>query len=337
MGTLMARKGILTSALTPPTPTDNTSSEKPRLMPRGAVGALQSTLTKLQENAVQDIDVSLIDNAGVEDRLGIDDAAQTQLIESIKEYGQQVPVLLRPHPTAQGRYEIVYGRRRLMALRALGLPVKAMVRHLDDQALVMAQGQENNARQDLSFIEKASFAAQLQAAGYDRQTIAAALSVDMPMISRFLKVGTAFSIDFLRQIGSAPSIGRDRWLRLADLLKSLPDKPERLARLFLKDSFVALPSDERFEMVLAAMKAETSEDAPSSDAKPKADAIAKPQKRQLTGRDGKPLADLKSTQRGVTLTIPSSSSDGFDTWFETHAEELLQDLHGRWKKQATED
>lgn len=60
----MARKGILTSALTPPTPTDNTSSEKPRLMPRGAVGALQSTLTKLQENAVQDIDVSLIDNAG---------------------------------------------------------------------------------------------------------------------------------------------------------------------------------------------------------------------------------------------------------------------------------
>ncbi|EEW61109.1 MAG: plasmid partitioning protein RepB [Tritonibacter mobilis] len=333
----MARKGILTSTLTPPLSTDDTSSDKPRMMPRGAVGALQSSLTKLQESAVQDIDVSLIDNAGVEDRLGVDDIAQSQLIESIREYGQQVPVLLRPHPTAQGRYEIVYGRRRLMAMRTLGIPVKAMVRHLDDQALVMAQGQENNARQDLSFIEKASFAAQLQAAGYDRQTIAAALSVDLPMISRFLKVGTAFSIDFLRKIGSAPSIGRDRWLRLADLLKPLQDKPECLARVFMKDDFIARSSDERFEMVLAAIEAETSAVASSPSTADKTEAPVKPQKRQLARRDGKPIADLKSTPRGVTLTIPSRSADGFDSWFETHAEALLQDLHDRWKKQAAED
>jgi ParB family chromosome partitioning protein len=38
-----------------------------------------------------------------------------------------------------------------------------MIRQLDDHALVMAQGQENTARQGLSFIEKASFTAQLSA------------------------------------------------------------------------------------------------------------------------------------------------------------------------------
>jgi ParB family transcriptional regulator, chromosome partitioning protein len=45
-----------------------------------------------------------------------------------------------------------------LALRDLGQPVRALVRDFDDAALVMAQGQENGARRDLSFIEKANFA-----------------------------------------------------------------------------------------------------------------------------------------------------------------------------------
>ena len=140
----MARKGILSTNITP----SSGAPGRQRPTPQGAVGALQSSLTKLQENAVQDIDPELIDNAGLEDRLGLDAAEQARLTESLQTYGQQVPVLLRPHPEAKGRYEIVYGRRRLAALRALGLPVKAMVRQLDDHALVMAQGQENNSRSD---------------------------------------------------------------------------------------------------------------------------------------------------------------------------------------------
>lgn len=106
--------------------------------------------------------------------------------------------------TKPQRFEIVYGRRRCAALRDLGRPVKVMIRQLDDQALIMAQGQENTARQDLSFIEKASLAAQLDALSYNRQTIADALSIDLPMVSRMLKVGGAFDIAFLKKnrIGS---------------------------------------------------------------------------------------------------------------------------------------
>ena len=58
----MARKGILTTDIKRPDTAP--APEKPRMMPRGAVGALQSSLSKLQESAVQDIDASLIDDAG---------------------------------------------------------------------------------------------------------------------------------------------------------------------------------------------------------------------------------------------------------------------------------
>lgn len=320
----MARRGILTPSTDAPKSARRVADPP---TPRGAVGALQNSLSRLQENAVQDIDPHLIDAAGVVDRLGVDETADASLRDSLRVYGQQVPVLVRPNPDAPGRYHIVYGRRRVLALRDLGLPVKAMVRHLDDQALIMAQGQENTARQDLSFIEKASFAAQLDAVDYDRQTIAAALSMDMPMISRVLKVGRAFDIDFLRRIGSAPGIGRDRWMALADAMKGAA------TRAYVDNMLSVAPfletSDARFEQVLAWATGAVPKATPKHSAKP---AI-----RSLNTRDGAPLADIRRTARGLTLTIPTHSANGFDAWLEAHADALLHDLHDRWQKARSED
>ncbi|WP_271881970.1 plasmid partitioning protein RepB [Phaeobacter italicus] len=322
----MARKGILSTDTSPSTA--NRPEPKARMMPRGAVGALQSSLTRLQENAVQDIDPALIDDAGLEDRLGLDDAAQNQLVESLRTYGQQVPVLLRPHAKVQGRYEIVYGRRRLKALRELGQPVKAMIRQLDDHALVMAQGQENTARQDLSFIEKASFAAQLQDGGYDRQTIAAALSIDMPMVSRMLKVGTAFDMGFLRQIGSAPGIGRERWMALAAAMQE-PGARDRVLSGMKGPLFPTGPSDAKFEAALALAQQTHSE-------KPKAKP-AKAPARVIEGPHGRPLADLRRNGKGVSLTIAAKDNAEFDAWFEANAETLLKDLHERFTMETSEE
>ncbi|MHA3980810.1 plasmid partitioning protein RepB [Halovulum sp. GXIMD14794] len=321
----MARKGILTT--TAKATAEKDSAPRPRMMPKGAVGALQSSLTKLQENAVQEIDAALIDDAGIEDRLGQDSQAFSQLKESLATYGQQVPVLLRPHPKTKGRYEIVYGRRRMKALRELGLPMKAMVRQLDDHALVMAQGQENTSRQDLSFIEKASFAAQLQDAGYDRQTIAAALSIDLPMVSRMLKVGTAFDLPFLRQIGSAPGIGRDRWMALATLFQDTAAR-SRAATFMKRPEFVTLESDARFEAVFerAARKPETRSRPP-----------APPKPRTVRSTDGKALGEVRATKRGVSVSIPANTAEGFDLWLNDNAEAVLQELHERWKNQRSEE
>lgn len=322
----MARKGILSPGISAekgaPAPS---KSRSPAPAPRGAVGALQSSLTKLQESAVQDIDPTLIDNAGFEDRLGGDLETQKQLKASLETYGQQVPVLLRPHPAKPGRFEIVYGRRRLAALKELGLPVKAMVRQLDDHALVMAQGQENTARQNLSFIEKASFAAQLNEAGYDRQTIADALSIDLPMLSRMLKVGGAFALDFLRQIGSAPGIGRDRWIALAKLFEDQAALSR--AKTFMKTPAFQIPSsDARFEAVFERASRKPEKSAKKSTPKP----------RTLRSAEGQALGDIRTNTKGVTLNIAAKSAQGFDQWLNTHAEALLQEIHDRWKKEGRE-
>ena len=322
MGALMARKGILSSETKAPAPPQERPTPKPSTAPRGAVGALQSSLTRLQENAVQDLDASLIDMAGVEDRLGIDDESQRKLEESLRTYGQQVPVLVRPHPSQAGRFEIVYGRRRLKALKAIGVPVKAMVRHLDDHALVMAQGQENTARQDLSFVEKASFAAQLDASGHDRQTIADALTIDLPMVSRMLKVGNAFDLAFLRKIGSAPSIGRDRWLTLAKLVQE-PEAKSRAEEATTVDTFSDLTSDERFESIFKAA---------NNKPTPKAPAPTASETRTLRNQDGKALAEVRRTPRGVSLNISARTAGGFDKWLDTHAEELMRGIHDRWRQ-----
>ncbi|WP_340246030.1 plasmid partitioning protein RepB [Sulfitobacter pontiacus] len=318
----MARKGILSSETKAPAPPQERPAPKPSTAPRGAVGALQSSLTRLQENAVQDLDASLIDMAGVEDRLGVDDESQRKLEESLRTYGQQVPVLVRPHPSQSGRFEIVYGRRRLKALKAIGVPVKAMVRHLDDHALVMAQGQENTARQDLSFVEKASFAAQLDASGHDRQTIADALTIDLPMVSRMLKVGNAFDLPFLRKIGSAPSIGRDRWLTLAKLVQD-PEAKSRAEEATTVDTFSDLTSDERFESIFKAA---------NNKPAPKAPAPAAIEARTLRNQDGKALAEVRRTPRGVSLNISARTAGGFDKWLDTHAEELMREIHDRWRQ-----
>lgn len=318
----MARKGILTTDFT--TAPRSRPEAEPRAA-RGAVGALQSSLSKLQESAIQEIPCALIDDAGFEDRLGLDAEAQRQLVDSLRTYGQQVPVLLRPHAEKPGRYEIVYGRRRLLALKELGQPVKAMIRQLDDHALVMAQGQENTSRQDLSFIEKASFAAQLQEAGYDRQTISAALSVDLPMLSRMLKAGAAFPLEFLRQIGSAPGIGRERWIALARLFED--DAAKARAMAFMKrPEFATLPSDDRFEAVFK-----------RASAKPEARPSPAPKPRPLRGSDGTPIGEVRATAKGVTLSVHARSSEGFDGWLEAHAEEVIMELHARWSQNRAQD
>ena len=312
----MARKGILTTEIDRTTPARRT----PRSTQSAAVGALQSSLSKMQQNTVQDIDAGLIDMAGVEDRLGHDPAAHKALMDSLRTYSQQVPVLVRPHPKHAQRFEIVYGRRRLQALRELGLPVKAMVRQLDDEALVLAQGQENTARQDLSFVEKASFAAQLDAAGYDRKTIADALSIDLPMLSRMLKVGQAFSLDLLKRIGSAPGIGRERWLALVKALDATGAR-SRVEAVTKRPEFAGLPSDDRFEAALAAARKQ-----------PQAKPVSTPDRRPLRAGDGATLGDIKRGAKAVTLTLRDTTPEGFGHWVDTHADALLQELYDRWQK-----
>lgn len=116
---------------------------------------------------VQDLDPNLIEPSFVEDRLArTADPDFRRLVDSIGTAGQQAPILVRPHPERAGRYQVAYGHRRLSACVELAQKVKAIVRPLTDTQLVVAQGKENAERRNLSFIERAQFAAHLEQKGF---------------------------------------------------------------------------------------------------------------------------------------------------------------------------
>ena len=249
----MARKDLLKHLMSPPAAQDE--ARPVQRSDRGAIGAVSKSINELKSRAIIEVATDMIDDAGLSDRFDGDEAGIEALRESIRVYGQQVPVLLRHSPHAEGRYEIVFGRRRVRAMRGLRQPVRAMVRDLDDRQLIVAQGQENSARKDLSFIEKANFAAQMVKAGFDRKVICDALSIDKTVISRMLTVTDAIPEPLIRAIGAAPSAGRERWLSLARRMTE--GSGARLVAAARGED-----SDARFAAVLAAVSAPRERPAP---------------------------------------------------------------------------
>lgn len=296
----MARKDLLKGLLEAP-PAKGDPAPLPRY-DRGAIGAVSRSISDLRNRAIVDVLPELIDPAGLPDRLDDDPEGLAALIASIRDYGQQVPVLLRHSPIHEGRYEVVYGRRRVAALRALGQPVKAMLRDLNDRDLIVAQGQENSARKDLSFIEKASFAAQMVRMGFDRKVICDALSIDKTVISRMLTVTDALPDSVIRAIGAAPAAGRDRWLTLARLAAGRPARE-------LAAAAKGADSDARFEAVLASLQA------------PRAPA---PRVRALAAADGRPLGNVRKSN-GKTVIELSEDRRDFADWLVDHFTRLHRD------------
>lgn len=268
----------------------------------GAIGAVSNSIAQLKSRSLTEVDPRMIDPGGLKDRLEADDDGLEQLKASIAEYGQQVPVMLRPNPNDPERYQVVYGRRRVAALKALGQPVKALVRVLDDRDLIMAQGQENNARRDLSFIEKANFARQMRDAGYETKFIGDALNVDKTVVSRMLKVVDRLPPELIVAIGAAPGVGRDRWLKLA----------ERLDGRDLTGEAKGKDSDSRFQAVLSALT-------PKAE-RPKATS------RVIESDEGRPLAQLSRGGGKTRLTLDETTAKGFDDWLV----DALPQLHRDW-------
>ncbi len=198
-----------------------------------------------------ELNTDTIDPSFVQDRMPGDIEG---LVEAIREQGQQIPILVRPHPEAPGRYQVAFGHRRLRAVTELNRPVKAVVRDLTDEQLVIAQGQENNERQDLTFIEKARFASRLNEQ-FARDVVMAALSIYKSDLSNMLSVVTRIPAEVIDAIGSAPGVGLKSWVGLADLLRRDSDLEQ--ASVFLRSAEAkALPSPERFKVLVARLKPE---------------------------------------------------------------------------------
>jgi ParB family chromosome partitioning protein len=203
----------------------------------------------LEGEVIVSLDPGLVDSSPVADRAQIDDKDYRDLVAAIQAEGQSTPVLVRPHPETPGRYMIVFGRRRLKAASDLQIPVRAVVKPLDDAAAVVAQGQENSARADLSFIERALFAQRIIGLGHPKDIAKAALTVDDTLLSRLLSVVEIIPETVVTALSPAKGVGRDRWEELKKLV--LAPKQRRLAAEIVESAgFEDLAPEQRFNFVL---------------------------------------------------------------------------------------
>ena len=329
----MSRKHILgVSTDAPETPSAENRTAKSRSMPLlGVARKERDPSTKLTANignalreqndrlgraeeierrlaegqTVVELDASSIEPSFVQDRMQGDIDG---LLASIREQGQQVPILVRPHPELPGRYQVAFGHRRLRAVSGLGLPVKAIVRDLTDEQLVVAQGQENNEREDLSFIEKARFARQLNKQ-FPREIVIAAMSIDKSNLSKMLLLVDALPPELIDAIGAAPGVGRPSWQQLAELVEKAAS-PADAINFATSTEVQMLPSADRFKAVIGHLK-------PRRIARGLPDVMSTP--------DGDRLAQVTQSKSKLEIMIDKKATPDFAAFVLEHLPALYQE------------
>lgn len=297
----------------------------------GAVRSLKDTFSDVERQYEElreqlatgsvaiELDPEVIDPSPFSDRFEDQDPhADASLRQSIAENGQEIAILVREHPDKPGRYQAAYGHRRIRVTRALGKKVKAYVRELSDEDLVVAQGIENSGREDLSFIERAAFAMTLEEAGFPRSLIQSALSVDRTEVSKLIAVATAVPTDIQKAIGRAPKVGRPRWLALADAISD-SKLLAKIRKAVLSDGFLAAHTNDRLSFLLAVAKEKDS-------AKRTNDPIS------IRSTDGAEIARVVRTDKRSRLEIAHADNGKFADFLVSK----IPDLYRSYKNERKE-
>jgi ParB family chromosome partitioning protein len=106
--------------------------------------------------SVSAIPIDQIDANPFQPRSDFNSDELESLAESIRVQGVLQPILVRSHPTASERYQIVAGERRFRAAMQAGLTeIPAISRDMDDSDAAVIALVENLQRQDLNAVEEA--------------------------------------------------------------------------------------------------------------------------------------------------------------------------------------
>lgn len=289
---------------------------------RGASRSMMQSLDELAETSIRmlegetvvALDPELLEGSFVADRIGDDQEDYVQLREAIRQSGQSTPILVRPHPDAEGRYMIVFGHRRARAARDLQVPVRAVIKPIEDIAHVIAQGQENTARSDLTFIEKARFAKKLAANGMSKDVVKIALTIDDTLLSRMLAVADTVPEAVLDAVGAAKGVGRDRWEELKKLVQ-VPANAESACEFVRTDRFRHTVEGERFNLLLAELK---------TAKKTKKKQTASASVRQFDLAAETVAVTTRTAGKTFTLALTSKDASRFGAFLSDQLESLYQ-------------
>ncbi|MHA6345441.1 plasmid partitioning protein RepB [Roseivivax sp. CAU 1761] len=290
--------------------------EAPKGGYRGAVGVMGATMSemraemaRLQAAAPSEIDPARIRASRFRDRLDVGHGIE-DLTASIEASGQRIPVLVRPLPRAsefdEPEYEIVYGRRRVEACRRLGRRVAAVISEMSEDEALIAQGLENAARLETSYVERALFAQQIREAGKSDEEIAGILGKDRAEISRMRTLMEVVPAEVIEAVGPT-SAGRIRW---EEVKKGVARHGVPAAEAWQHPG--ATP-EERLEALLAALRA-----------------LARGPARPAAAVAPRRLGSVAVARKGAALSLKAASKQ--DRGFLDYLETRLDDLHDEWSK-----
>jgi ParB family transcriptional regulator, chromosome partitioning protein len=135
------------------------SRPQPPRLGRGLAALLGDNLpqpTPGQSGAIVPLPIDQIDANPFQPRTDFNSEELESLADSIRVQGVLQPILVRRHPSAEERYQIVAGERRFRAAMVAGLTeIPAMQRDLDDSDAAIIALVENLQRQDLNALEEA--------------------------------------------------------------------------------------------------------------------------------------------------------------------------------------
>ena len=309
------KTGIMAAINAAATASPASKDRAERTLPKGTIGSVRAGL-----GGIQEIETDLILPWGPADRLELTAVNSGEIPESVLELaasisdtGQQVPVLLRPAQTQDGKFEVIYGRRRILACAHLGVPVKALIRTLDDRAALMAKGLENANRTELSYYERVRFAAAILEQGYDRKEVCQALAISKNTLSQLEKVNRQVPSMTGARIGAAPGAGRPKWMTLGSGFES-----GHLSDVVVRNVVDALPkeatSDERFDAVLRHLNKRRARSPENTD------------------REPAPGVTVKSKVKTLTLTVQRDGKNkAFADWLDQNLDDLMSNAFDRFQ------
>lgn len=156
-------------------------------------------------------------------RLNVED-----LINSFQRQGQLSPICVRRHPTKRGRYQIVYGNRRLAAAQNLGWKkISANVVDAKDTSAILMAFSENVDRTDFTDYEKATVLKRLhEITGYNYNQIASSIGKSPAYVSQHVAMLNLFP-ENIGTVRERDTILNELTENHCRILARIPDPKER--------------------------------------------------------------------------------------------------------------
>ena len=152
--------------------------------------------------------LSALTPSGLNPRRRFNESVIAELAASIREHGLLQNLVVRPHPTDVGLWQIVAGERRYRALQSLlesgtipeDYPVPVTVREVNDLELLLLATTENIQRQDMTPLEEADAFVKLMELGDDEDAIALRTGVSPSTVRLRLRLASGLCADARRAL-----------------------------------------------------------------------------------------------------------------------------------------